>query len=176
MYEEYPRDPYHGLNPSFVAKVHAKRRVEAARKTKRLVLTTDVQKAAAELAELRERLAQERQNLRRLMLAANETNKSVVDFPGLSRPRAKNATTVGRIVQRFARRFGVSNEDLVGGARNRDLVLIRQAVIYWCARRTNRSLCQIGRQMKRDHTTVLHSIDKYIEKRARMGRTLRGVR
>jgi chromosomal replication initiation ATPase DnaA len=85
--------------------------------------------------------------------------------------------TVARIEARICRALNVSRKDVRSDRRNREIVLARQAIMYWSARRTRFSLPQIGKFMGGlDHTTVLHGKKAYVEKRAKMGRTLRQAR
>ena len=57
--------------------------------------------------------------------------------------------------------YGVALRDLQGRARNRQLVLPRQVAMYLMREETSASLVEIGRQLGgRDHTTVMHGIDK----------------
>lgn len=59
--------------------------------------------------------------------------------------------------------FGVSLRDLQGRARNRQLVIPRQIAMYLMREETSASLVEIGRQLGgRDHTTVMHGIDKVV--------------
>jgi chromosomal replication initiator protein len=59
--------------------------------------------------------------------------------------------------------FKVSLRDLQGRARNREMVIPRQVAMYLMREETKASLVEIGRQLGgRDHTTVMHGIDKVI--------------
>lgn len=81
------------------------------------------------------------------------------------------------IERRICRALKVSKVDVRSKRRLRKIVLAKQAIAYWTYRLTNRSLPEIGRLLGgRDHTTVLHSMRKYPEKRAEMGRYLRPAR
>lgn len=79
----------------------------------------------------------------------------------------------GNVFKRMCKVFDVSPAEMVSNRRARHLILARQAIMYWAYRRTTMSLPQIGKRLRRDHTTVLHGKDAYVEKRAAMGRKLR---
>jgi chromosomal replication initiator protein len=81
-----------------------------------------------------------------------------------------------RIVCRICSVLGVSVCDVMSARRSRGIAFARQAICYWACRLTNRSLPSIGRYLGRDHTSVLHGKRAYVEKRAKMGRTLRSLR
>ena len=50
-------------------------------------------------------------------------------------------------------------------SRQGSIVLPRQVAMYLCRELTNESLVAIGRSFARDHTTIMHAVDKI---RARM--------
>ncbi len=57
--------------------------------------------------------------------------------------------------------FGFSTEDMEGPSRRQPLVLARQIAMYLCRELTDLSLPKIGKLFGgRDHTTVLHAVDK----------------
>lgn len=81
------------------------------------------------------------------------------------------------IMHRAMKVFGVSRTELTGASRNRRIVFARQFVMYWARRKVGLSLPQIGRRLGgRDHTTVLHGCQRYVDKRKAMNRTLRAAR
>lgn len=84
------------------------------------------------------------------------------------------------IERRICRVFGFKPSDIAAKRRHKRLVFARQAIAYWSTRRTILSSPEIGRKMGHgerifDHTTILHSKKRYVEERAKMGRTLRPV-
>ena len=82
-----------------------------------------------------------------------------------------------RIVERACKVFKLTQLEIRSNRRHKRIVMARQFVFYWGARRTTLSLPRIGRLMGgRDHTTVMHGRDVYPVKRAKMGRHLREVR
>lgn len=59
-----------------------------------------------------------------------------------------------------AEAFGFHADDLVSKSRKQPLVIARQVAMYLCRELTDDSLVQIGSAFNRDHSTVLHSVDK----------------
>ena len=60
--------------------------------------------------------------------------------------------------------YNIDVEALRGQGRTKDTALARQIAMYQIRRMTNLSLKEIGKEFdNRDHTTVMHSIDR-IEK------------
>jgi len=84
-------------------------------------------------------------------------------------------SSVSAIVHRIARAPGVLPAQIMGNGRSRDVTFARQAVMYWTARRSGRSLVEIGHILQRDHTSVLHGKRAYVRKRAAQGRKLRPI-
>src|SRR5690606_8507348 len=79
-----------------------------------------------------------------------------------------------QIVDRICRACGVSQQAVFFGGKQREVALARQAVCYWVRRRTDLSLPEIGRLMGgKHHTSIMQGRDAYVQKRAKMGRTLR---
>lgn len=72
--------------------------------------------------------------------------------------------------------FCLSRDEIVSPYRSERSVLARQFIMYWARRRTSLSFPQIGRNLRRDHTSCIHGASAYVQKRAAMGRTLRPVR
>ena len=74
---------------------------------------------------------------------------------------------IGRILQHVAEDYGLTVRMLRGDWRRRDMVEARW-VAMWIAREAfARPLVLIGRVMgQRDHTTVLHGVEKIKERRA----------
>ena len=71
------------------------------------------------------------------------------------------------IIEYIAKYFGLESDVLRGQGRGRDIVNARQIAMYLIRRMTNLSLNDIGKAFgDRDHTTVLHSLDK-VEKQMR---------
>ena len=64
------------------------------------------------------------------------------------------------IIRTTAQAFGFSVDDVLSSSRRQPLVLCRQVAMYLCRELTDLSLPKIGARFDRDHTTVLHSVDK----------------
>lgn len=60
----------------------------------------------------------------------------------------------------FCMVFEVSEAELLGSKRPNDLAQIRRA-LWTCLREADWSYGQIGRRCGRDHSTVIHGIDRY---------------
>lgn len=59
-----------------------------------------------------------------------------------------------------ARRFGVTERELMSPRRGQGVARCRQLAMFLAYRSTSFSMPQIGRAFGRDHTTVLHAIRK----------------
>jgi hypothetical protein len=78
------------------------------------------------------------------------------------RPAApQREPSIRHIAETVCATYGVDYRDLISARRTTSLVRPRQ-VAYWLARRhTRKSLPEVGRRLGgRDHTTVLHGIDR----------------
>ncbi len=64
------------------------------------------------------------------------------------------------IIRTTALAYGFSVEDVLSSSRRQPLVLCRQISMYLCRELTDLSLPKIGEHFNRDHTTVLHSVEK----------------
>jgi chromosomal replication initiation ATPase DnaA len=64
------------------------------------------------------------------------------------------------IIRTTANSYGFSTEDILSSSRRQPLVLSRQIAMYLCRELTDLSLPKIGERFNRDHTTVLHSVEK----------------
>ena len=64
------------------------------------------------------------------------------------------------IIRTTAAAYGFSVDDVLSPSRRQPLVLCRQIAMYLCRELTDLSLPKIGEHFQRDHTTVLHSVEK----------------
>ena len=64
------------------------------------------------------------------------------------------------IIRTTAAAYGFSVDDVLSPSRRQPLVLCRQISMYLCRELTDLSLPKIGEHFQRDHTTVLHSVEK----------------
>lgn len=190
MYTEEPSISMY--NPAFVAKVHAKRRdyenspeaKEARRLAEEARRKAELEAHTAKLAAMSEKARAEREKLARARKAANDAIRAAhaavqamhLEMGLAQRPRVERARSMASVLATVSRFTGISQAEIAGPHRNVDIAFARQAVMYWCARRTNRSYPEIGRFLNRDHTSVLHGVDAYVEKRAKSGRKLRRIR
>ncbi len=79
--------------------------------------------------------------------------------PDMNRP-----VTADYIVEVVAEHFNITPQDIRGQKRSRDIAYPRQICMYLCRKMTDNALQAIGAALgKKDHTTILHGIDK-IEK------------
>lgn len=80
-------------------------------------------------------------------------------------PNKKKEITPSFIIEVVAEHFGVSPTDIASKKRMAELVQPRQVVMYFCRELTSNSLQNIAKAIgKKDHTTVLHGIEKITEK------------
>ncbi len=69
--------------------------------------------------------------------------------------------TVDDIIDRVAHYSGATRDDILGPSRRQPLARHRQVAMYLCREYTDLSLPKIGKAFgNRDHTTVLHAVDK----------------
>lgn len=105
--------------------------------------------------------------------AEKEENKAAA--AALSKLRASEGPKSRYIMRRICHWTNTPIELVKGSGRSKDVVLVRQAICYWCMRLTDRTLEQVGNVVNRSHTTVLASASVYPFKRKKSGRTLREV-
>ncbi len=78
-----------------------------------------------------------------------------------SRPKHISARA---IIERTAKHFQISLEEMLGPKRDKDIVVPRQIAMYMLRSELHLSFPKIARELgRKDHTTAIHSIDK-IEK------------
>lgn len=65
------------------------------------------------------------------------------------------------ILNEIAIEHGQSVDDIRGARRHRQLVRARQHAAYRLRTETEMSFTQIGRVLRRDHTTIIHSVGMY---------------
>ena len=84
----------------------------------------------------------------------------------ISNKKAKDKVISSQyIIEEVSKYFNVDVRDIVGPKRNSDIVFPRQVAMYLCSTVPQLSTTQIGRDFGgRDHTTVMHSIDKIDKK------------
>ncbi len=78
-----------------------------------------------------------------------------------SRPRHLSSK---QIIDKTARYFQISNEDILGSKRDKDIVVPRQVAMYILRKELHLSFPKIATELgRKDHTTAIHSVEK-IEK------------
>lgn len=65
-----------------------------------------------------------------------------------------------RIIFEVSKQFGVSRHDILSDRKPNDVVFARQVAMHLSKKLTPHTLPAIGRKFNRDHTTVLHSVNK----------------
>ncbi len=76
-------------------------------------------------------------------------------------PEQSREITPEGIISIVADHFGLKAEDLISSKRNKEIVYPRQIAMYLCRDMTTVPLALIGKCMGgRDHTTIIHGIDK----------------
>jgi chromosomal replication initiator protein len=69
--------------------------------------------------------------------------------------------TIEDIVSAVARHYNLDEAELVGRSRRKEVAQARHVAMYLAREETNASLPKIGQSLGgRDHTTVMHGIDK----------------
>ena len=64
------------------------------------------------------------------------------------------------IIEEVGKFYNISPFDIKGLARTKDIVLARQVAMFVVRKMTNLSLQEIGDVFNRDHTTVMHSLER----------------
>lgn len=91
---------------------------------------------------------------------------------GASKGRPKHISAK-QIVERTARHFQVSLDDILGPKRDKDIVVPRQVAMYVLRSELHLSYPKIARELgRKDHTTAIHSVDK-IEKESHLDPEIR---
>ena len=86
---------------------------------------------------------------------------------GMFKDRSDIVPTADVIIDEVCKFYNIEADALRGQGRTKDISLARQIAMYLIRCMTNLSLKEIGKEFDgRDHTTVLHSIDR-IEKRVK---------
>lgn len=79
-------------------------------------------------------------------------------------PNVTRKVTPQLIISVVAEHFGITADDITSKRRNSEFVQPRQICMYLCRKLTDESLQSIGKSLgKKDHTTVIHGIDKINE-------------
>ncbi len=73
------------------------------------------------------------------------------------------SVTIDRILDKVAKKYGITVEDIKGTKRTKEIAYARHISIYLLRKLTDMSLPQIGKLLKRDHSTIISSL-KTVEK------------
>jgi chromosomal replication initiator protein len=93
---------------------------------------------------------------------------------GSSQARPKHLSA-RQIIERCARHYQVSFEDIIGPKRDKDIVVPRQVAMYMLRSELHLSFPKIARELgRKDHTTAIHSVEK-IEKESRLDADIRAA-
>ncbi len=79
-----------------------------------------------------------------------EVVKSVVGIPKILTPSL--------ISEFVSKQYDISVPDMQSRSRKKALTFPRQVAMYLCRKHTQESLSEIGKEFRRDHSTVMHSI------------------
>ena len=102
-----------------------------------------------------------------------DPNISIVNgLLGAAKSRPKHISAK-QIIERTARHFQISVDEIVGAKRDRDIVVPRQVAMYILRSELHLSFPKIARELgRKDHTTAIHSVDK-IEKEIHIDNDIR---
>lgn len=79
---------------------------------------------------------------------------------GTQKSRPKHITAK-QVIERTAKHFSVSVEDIMGPKRDKDIVVPRQIAMYMLRSELKMSFPKIARELgRKDHTTAIHSVEK----------------
>jgi chromosomal replication initiator protein len=85
---------------------------------------------------------------------------------GSKKSRPKHITPK-QIIEKTAKHFHLSVEDIVGPKRDRDIVVPRQIAMYMLRNELHLSFPKIAKELgRKDHTTAIHSVEKIEKERA----------
>lgn len=91
---------------------------------------------------------------------------------GKTRPKHISAK---QIVERTAKHFSLSIDDILGPKRDKDIVVPRQIAMYMLRSELHLSFPKIARELgRKDHTTAIHSVEK-IEKESGLDADIRSA-
>ncbi len=106
-------------------------------------------------------------------MRALEPNLAIVTgLLGGNKTRPKHLSA-RQIVERCARHYQVSVDDIIGPKRDKDIVVPRQVAMYMLRSELHLSFPKIARELgRKDHTTAIHSVEK-IEKESQIDADIR---
>lgn len=110
-------------------------------------------------------------------LKKQEVNVTLAEeaLKDLISPDNKKQITPELIVDIIAEHFNITSNDIYSTNKSRNIAYPRQVAMYLCRKLTDYSLSDIGKLLgNRDHTTVLHGIDK-VEKNIKKDPTMQNT-
>jgi chromosomal replication initiator protein len=114
--------------------------------------------------QINERVARKLHADRQAIRSAQKRKIEALEQTAVEPMLIEKATSSYQIVKRIqcdiAYEAGISLSDLLSFRRKKNLVSARHKAIFLAWKKTQRSLTWIGRQFNRDHTTILHAIQK----------------
>ncbi len=104
-----------------------------------------------------------------------EPNLAIVSgLLGNTKSRPKHISAK-QIIERTARHFQVSVEEILGAKRDKDIVVPRQVAMYILRSELHLSFPKIAKELgRKDHTTAIHSVEK-IEKEMHLDTDIRAA-
>ena len=82
-------------------------------------------------------------------------------FSAMDSPLPRRNVSSKQIIELVCRYYDITNDELRGKSRKRELVIPRQIIMYLLREETRSSFPSIGEEIgKRDHTTVMHAYEK----------------
>jgi chromosomal replication initiator protein len=106
-------------------------------------------------------------------MRALEPNLAIVSgLLGSAKSRPKHISAK-QIIERTARHFQVTVDEILGSKRDKDIVVPRQVAMYILRSELHLSFPKIARELgRKDHTTAIHSVEK-IEKEIHLDNDIR---
>ena len=119
-------------------------------------------------AESKYRKKCQRGSARLLAAMGRVTGQDVPEFvePAMSDDEPvtpRDAFQIAEVQRVVAVHFDIPLAEMTSDRRFRGVARPRQVAMYLCTTKTPRSLAEIGRRFRRDHTTVIHAV-KAVEK------------
>ncbi len=108
-------------------------------------------------------------------MRALEPNLAIVSgLLGSAKTRPKHISAK-QIIERTARHFSISVDEITGAKRDKDIVMPRQVAMYILRSELHLSFPKIARELgRKDHTTAIHSVEK-IEKEIHIDNDIRAA-
>ena len=105
-----------------------------------------------------------RSSLNHIDITLGLAKSVLMDMKGVKKDRIISIDTVQKVVTRY---YKVSENEIIGKGRRKEVALARQVMMYLCREMCNASLKTIGLRLGgRDHTTVMYGV-REIGKRTR---------